>query len=249
MPHQPYVNGSYCKKCGDSVASDANYCQKCGTPISPDTASYDPAELVKDFYPTYMVTLVSIIQAAVLGYLLLAVYDQLRYIDAGTYDPYWTILILATFLLIVATWIQYTRAAIAMRFVPSTLDSLVPFFFGVSQALVIFSINLQHASWFYFACTLTSLVALSAYISVYRQLRQHQDRIENRAFLSRLQPTERIAIRWSMLRGAIFFSFGVIEALLALQSLLLATVVLAMNVAQIVIVRRWTEQIFGENAR
>ncbi len=75
MPQQPSVIGDSCKACGASIVSDANYCHNCGIPVSSETVPFDLTERVTTFYPTYMVTLISIIQAAALGYLLLAVLD------------------------------------------------------------------------------------------------------------------------------------------------------------------------------
>jgi len=191
-----------------------------------------------DFYPTYMVTLISIIQAAALGYLLLAVRDQLSQAFAGTYDPLWTIFIVAMFIMIVATWLQYTRGVIAARFVPSTIGAVIPFLFGVTQALVIFCITLQQVAAFYFAFFLNALVGFVQSVSFVREVKLNQDCIENRVLLSRLGPTFRTTVRMMGARA-------VIEALFRLNSLVLAVILLASNVVMIVGVHRNTNEMLG----
>lgn len=193
-----------------------------------------------DLYPTYMITLISIIQAAALGYLLLAANDQLSYIIAGTYDPIWTILIVGMFVMIVATWAQYGSMVLVLRLVPSTMDALVPFCLGVTQALAIFSIIHQQIAWFYFAMSLNSIVLLSAYISVFREARLQQDRVENRTLVELAGTYPRTTKLVAVARSVIFFSFGVAETLLKLNSLYLAIFVLVMNVVLFVGSQRTT---------
>ncbi len=149
------------------------------------------------------------------------------------------------FIMIIATWVQYTRPIIIARLLPSTIDAAIPFFFGVTQALIIFSITLQQVAWFYFAFSLNALVGFASFVSTVRELKQHEDRIENKFILARARPSIRMNTRMIVLRSVIFFSFGMIETLFKLQSLFLAVVVLAMNIVMIIAVHRSTEQALG----
>ncbi len=128
----------------------------------------------------YYVTLFSIIQASALGYLLLVVKDQLVSIINSTYEPLWTILIIATFLMIIAIWINYTFPAPAFRRLNTTLDALIPFCFGVAQALAIFSISLQQLAWYYFSFSLLALVGLAQCRNTFREARLDLDIEQNR---------------------------------------------------------------------
>jgi hypothetical protein len=233
---------NYCPHCGAQADLDAKYCKNCGKLISVSGAPFDPADQVKDFFPTYMVTLISIIQAAALGYLLLAANDQLSYIIAGTYDPIWTILIVGMFIMIVATWFQYSQLVMMLRLVPTTLGALVPFCFGVTQALVIFSIVHQQIAWFYFAMTLNALLGFSSYVVYLREAKLEEDRIENRILLERMGADPRRIEFMTVLRSTIFFSFGVAEALFKLESLFFAFVVLALNIIMIASVHRLSKK-------
>jgi hypothetical protein len=158
MSEPPPTTPNHCGKCGASAYPGANYCQNCGKSISLSDEPFDIEERLIDIYPTYMVTLISIIQAAALGYLLLAAKDQLSNAVTSAYDPIWTILIIGMFVMIVATWIQYSHAVLTLQLTPTTLGALVPFLFGVTQALAIFSINLQQSALFYFSMSLTPLL-------------------------------------------------------------------------------------------
>lgn len=255
MSEQSPSSFNYCEKCGVSTYPDAKYCHNCGTPISLSDAptpqhvtlptpkisrsrlgfnAQDRFRLVsqdrlRDFFPTYMVTLVSIIQTAMLGYLLLAANDQLSHVLAGTYAPIWTVLIIAMFFYIVAIWMLYARSMIMLRQIPTVVDDLVPFCLGVTQALAIFSITLQQIAWFYFAVSLSSVVVLVGYTQLWRQLRL-QDNPENRLILEALGTYPRYANSLAITYFAIFLSFGVTETLLKLNLLFLAFVVLAMFV-------------------
>jgi hypothetical protein len=244
MSEPPPTTPNHCGKCGASAYPGANYCQNCGKSISLSDEPFDIEERLIDIYPTYMVTLISIIQAAALGYLLLAAKDQLSNAVTSAYDPIWTILIIGMFVMIVATWIQYSHAVLTLQLTPTTLGALVPFLFGVTQALAIFSINLQQSALFYFSMSFNALVGLSSYISMFREARLHQDRAANRLFLERAGTYPRNIERTTVARFAIFLSFGVTEALFKLNSLYLAIVVLVMNVMMLVVIHRNMNRMF-----
>ncbi len=244
MSERPPTSFDYCRNCGASLRADAMCCQNCGMSLSLSDAAFNPQPPVMDLYPTYMITLTSIIQAAALGYLLLAVQAQLSYIVTGGYDSLWTVLILAMFLIIVATWVQYGSAVLAARLVPTTVDALIPFCFGVTQALIIFSINMHQLTWFYFAFAANAIVGSSAYIWMTRRYELYSYRAENRIAFENAKPFIQNARRFSIIRIVIFFSFGVAEALLSLNSLLLAIIVLVMNVLQLVLVDQNTKKLW-----
>ncbi len=244
MSEPPPISFDYCEKCGAWVHPDATFCRNCGTSISLSDPVVDHQNRVMDLYPTYMITLTSIIQAAALGYLLLAVQGQLSYIITGGYDSLWTVLIFAMFLIIVATWVQYGSAVLAARLIPTTVDALIPFCFGVTQAFVIFSISMHQLAWFYFAFAANAIVGSSAYLWMSRQYQVYDYRAENRIAFENAKPFIENARRFSSVRVVIFFSFGVTEALLRLNSLLLAIVLLAMNVLQLILVDQNTKRLW-----
>jgi len=189
-----------------------------------------------DYMPTYYVTLVSIIQSIALGLLFAALFNEVSGITRGTFDPIWTILIIGTFFLIISIWITYTRTVPAMRVIPQTLDAIVPFFFGLTQALAIFCISLHEIAWFYFSLSSCAVVAILQYIHSFRQARLHYEK--NREFLEKMGPWDRKAILMAVIRGSIFIIFGLSEAFFELKSLYFAIFFLLINVLLIMFLHR-----------
>jgi ribosomal protein L40E len=226
---------SRCEKCGVSVSREALYCQRCGEKILRSQSSHYPADRVADFFPTYYITLISIIQVTAFGYLLLVAKDQLSSILASTYDPLWTVLIVGMFIMIAATWMNYTHYVTSLKLTPSSLDALIPFCFGATQALVIFSISLQQLAWVYFAMAANAMVAISQTYFTVRQVRLHQEYEENRAWVEKSGALSTLK-RWFAVRLLIFLFFGIVEALLNLHSLFLAVVYLALCIMSFVFV-------------
>ncbi|MGZ8886302.1 MAG: hypothetical protein ACXW1O_07010 [Halobacteriota archaeon] len=198
--------------------------------VSRSEAAHPPVDRVAEFFPTYYVTLISIIQVTAFGYLLLVAKDQLSSILAGTYDPLWTVLIVGFFIMIVATWMSYTHYVTSLRLTPSSLDALIPFCFGATQALVIFSISLQQLAWFYFAMVANAMVAISQTYVLKREVGLHQEYEAHRVWIEKSGSLSGLP-RWFAVRLLLFLSFGVAEALLNLQSIFLAIVYLALCVA------------------
>jgi hypothetical protein len=189
-----------------------------------------------DYMPTYYVTLVSIIQSIALGLLFAALFNEVSGITRGTFDPIWTILIIGTFFIIISIWITYTRTVPAMRVIPQTLDAIIPFFFGLTQALAIFCISLHEIAWFYFSLSSCAGVAILQYIHSFRQARFHYE--NNREFLEKMGPWDRKAIMMAVIRGSIFIVFGLSEAFLKLKSLYFAIFFLLINVLLIIFLHR-----------
>ncbi len=229
-----------CENCGVLIYPDAKYCQNCGALISPTSitrhSKMSPSIIDKlvDFNPTYYVTFISIIQSAALGFLLLALLDQLSSISKGNFDPIWLILIISLIFFIAAIWIAYTRQIIVFNLIPQTLDGLIPFCFGVTQALAVFSISLHELSWFYFSLTSIAIVGFIQYVHVFREARLHYER--NKDALELFGDWDRKAKLMAVFRGLIFLAFGVSEAFLDLHSILLASITLVLNALVIIII-------------
>jgi hypothetical protein len=184
---------------------------------------------VVEFSPTYFITFASIIQAAVLGYLLIVIKDQITDISRGIYDPLRAILIAAMFLMIVLIWMNY-YAITMLRFTPSTYDALILFCLGLIQAIAIFCIGLQKVGWYYFSIGLVALMALAAYVFGAREAHLDDD---NRALLARMDAYVYRAIPLAVVSVLIYFAFGVSEVLFYLNSLFFALFNLASNVFRI----------------
>jgi hypothetical protein len=94
-------------------------------------------------------------------------------ITRGTFDPIWTILIAGMFFIIMSIWITYTRLTSVMRVIPETMDGVIPFFFGLSEAISIFLLTLHELAWFYLSMSACAGIAIVQYIHSFRQIRLH----------------------------------------------------------------------------
>ena len=240
MPKNSSSEVNYCEKCGESVNREALYCQRCGEMISRNEAFHRPADHGVEFMSNYLITLISIIQATVFGFLLLVAKDKFSSILAGTYNPLWTPLIVGMFLMITLLWINYIHYASSLRLKPRSSTALISFCFGATQAFAIFSISLQQLAVFYFAMAANALLAILQTFSTFREARLHQEYEENRAYIEN-NPLS-ILKWWYATRGLIFIFFG-IAALFNLYSLLLAIVFLALCVMSFIFVGRGAKQI------
>src|SRR6267142_166207 len=93
-------------------------------------------ERARDAHATVYLTLKSIVQGAVLAYLL-------SFISLHSSNIRITGWILAsvTFLLVIITWNEYVMGVIAFRWVPDLVDASIPFMLGASQYLLVKAIS------------------------------------------------------------------------------------------------------------
>jgi hypothetical protein len=88
------------------------------------------------------VTLISIIQGGAFGYwvdVLDRMTDQGRNLTNINFESW--LLILLAFILIVTVWNEYMMGATIFNWIPSLMDALIPFIIGVTEILVILSIE------------------------------------------------------------------------------------------------------------
>ncbi len=193
-------------------------------------------ERLLDYMPTYYVTLVSIIQSIALYFLFAALLEELSSISTSSFDPIWITLIIGLFFIIISIWITYTRLTSVMRIIPQTLDGIIPFFFGLTEVIPIFCINLHVLSWFYLSMSACSFVSIVQYAHSFRQARMHME--FNQEFIQKMTPWQPRAILMSGIRGLIFIAFGLIEVFLSLHSLIIACIFLLLNIVLIFFIHR-----------
>lgn len=136
-------------------------------------------------------TLISIVQGAILGYLLSFV-DAHR--NIGTIG--W-LLASITFIIVVLTWNEYVMGVITFDWVPDLLDSFIPFSLGISQYLLVNTIRDNPTNWF-FAQAVFSAVTFTAFLNMYVKARR--DRGHNTAILHALG----IFVRFSIIYPIIY---------------------------------------------
>ena len=106
---------------------------------------------VKEHFPTVLLTLLSIVQALALELLWSALQET-----RPLFELTWTALtgwtqITATVLGIVLIWVVYASNAMRFRWVPTTSDSVYPFFIGLMEFMQIEYLGTENlGQWFFF---------------------------------------------------------------------------------------------------
>ncbi len=234
MPeHSPEATVSYCRNCEATLPLDANYCHNCGKAVSAVDAHRAHVHRVVEFVPTYYITVMSVIQSAALGYLLISIKGGVANMVAeGVYDLVYIVQIAATFLVIVAVWHEYMIGISSFRNIPKTPDAMIPFLLALVQGGMIYGIDFRNNTWWYFSFSLVCFVGFLSYFNMYRQAKKVPEK--NRFILELLGSTPRVNEIGTLGFGAIIFSFGVFELIWKMNSLYFAIAALAVPIIWIV---------------
>lgn len=137
----------------------------------------------KEHLPAVLLTLVSIVQALSLELLWGAVRER-ESLYAGDFAALveW-VQITATFLGILVIWLTYASQVMRFRWVPSTLDSVFPFFAGVLEFTMIEVQGVDRLCWWFLA--LAAVYALMVWIGQHTMRRARLDG-ENDDFFRRV---------------------------------------------------------------
>ena len=103
----------------------------------------------KEHFPTVLLTLLSIVQALALE-LLWSHLDTAPYLYRADWTAvvYW-IQVLATFVGLMLIWVVYASNVMRFRWVPTTMDSVTPFFIGLLQFMMIASLGPDAVGWWF----------------------------------------------------------------------------------------------------
>ena len=143
----------------------------------PASPCYDDAvtRFKEHFTPVYL-TLISIIQASVLGYMMVYIHDPRAELTVWT-----SVRLLGSFLYVVAMWYAYTCGAIAFRRVPGLADAIIPFTLGAFEFLAV-----RSAGSIFWWSLCNAGFALTGAISYVHQFRSATRQPENALTLHRL---------------------------------------------------------------
>jgi hypothetical protein len=133
-----------------------------------DRARIESLKRARESHLTVYLTLTSIVQGAVLAYLLSFISQH-----GAAFGVIGWILTSVTFLLVVVTWNEYVMGVITFRWVPDLVDSAIPFLFGASEYLLINRLSDDLTRWV-FAFIVFSSVSLLAFRNMYGKAR-HED--------------------------------------------------------------------------
>jgi hypothetical protein len=125
-----------------------------------------------DQFPMVLLTLLSIVQALALEFL----WDNLRH-RSDLYDYSWIALlgwlqIAASLMGIILIWLTYTGMVMRFRWTPSTADSILPFFVGLTEFLLIDMMGPGKFGHWMIVLTLVFAMMIVVSHSVFRRARQ-----------------------------------------------------------------------------
>jgi hypothetical protein len=223
---------NYCRNCKTPADFGAKYCKNCGKRLSSNDTPRDYFARMVDFGPVAGITLYSIIQAAAVGYLLVVVRGQINRLAEGTSDQIYAILIFASFLVILVIWLETVMVTQSFRFPTDFWFTILPFFMGLAEFLLILSIELQNVAWWYFSLSIVTCVAFLTFVHSYHQARLFDE--ENRVVFEKLGGSVQTTEISILVVTSIYFSFGVLESILKLNSVFVALVALAIIIAWLV---------------
>lgn len=226
----PSESAGYCRNCEATIYGDANYCQTCGIALSPDDARRDLVYRTIEFFPTWYVTLMSVIQSVALGYLLVSIKDRVAtMVSAGSIDLIWIMLITITFGLIVLVWFDYMIGINTLLYLPKLPDAVIPFLLALTEGFMINSISFAWVSWWYFSFGATLIVAFLALFNMYRQARKHYER--NKLVLELAGKTPALTEVTTLVIAALVISFGAAESVWTMNSIAFAAITLLVMLA------------------
>jgi hypothetical protein len=141
-----------------------------------------------------------------LAYLVTVVDEELSAFRAANW-----VLVVTTFLVIVAAWHEYMTAVTVFVWIPRLRDSLIPFLLGGSELLLIRSLKREdELEWSFFALGLIALVTLAAFINMYRSAAAEED--INTRLLVKMRFYQWLNLAFVASAVVFFFAFGAVEA-------------------------------------
>ena len=162
-----------------------------------------------NFFPSYYMTLISIIQATALGYLL---YNVSQQVTAVFSDFPLLLIYLITFFVIMIVWYEYMMGSASLRWMPTILDSVIPFTLGIGQFSLILAVYNKLYCWWYFSLSFVCFVSFFAYLNMYVGANKLSEYNKiNAMVLDELKNYPKINYSFTLGYLIVFFCFGYIE--------------------------------------
>jgi hypothetical protein len=128
-----------------------------------------------EIFPIYYMTLMSIIQATALSYIVFSmksnIFDCMFDGDLNTialnFNPISLLMFVNSVLIIICVWSEYMIGFFTYRWLPSLSDSFFPFFLGFSEYMFIFSMDHKSPFSWYISVAFTCFVGLFSYLNRY----------------------------------------------------------------------------------
>lgn len=139
----------------------------------------------KEHLPHVLLTLLSIIQALALELFWSELQDlnglfELSWLSISTWTQ-----VAATFLGILVIWVVYATTVMRFSWVPSISDSVVPFFVGLLQFILIESLGVENAGAWFFSLAIILVIMHGESHMIMRRARRDPDNAE---FFEQINP-------------------------------------------------------------
>jgi hypothetical protein len=138
----------------------------------------DAVTRVERAFPTLYLTLISIIQGAVLGFMVARVGSALN--ERALTTPQW-FLVAVSFVGIVAVWNEYMMGSSVFRWIPDLYDSFLPFLLGAAQFAAVLATTTRRPMdviWWPAAMSAFYLFGILAFANMFNKTDKH-DRSRN----------------------------------------------------------------------
>ena len=130
-----------------------------------------------EIFPLYYMTLMSIIQATALSYIVFSMksnifdcmFDGHLNTIALNFNPISLLMFINSVLIVICVWSEYMIGFFTYRWLPSLSDSFIPFFLGFSEYMFIFSMDNRSPFSWYISVAITCFVGLFSYLNRYRK--------------------------------------------------------------------------------
>lgn len=138
----------------------------------------DIVERIKSQFSAAYLTLISMIEASILGFLIYRydVTSKLVYINISTPD---NIVILCeyttVFLTIVAVWGEFVMGSMLFKWIPGIADAFIPFVMGITQVGTVFFIGYDLSSYWLFSLASMCIVSWWAYRNMYQKSERNRE--------------------------------------------------------------------------
>jgi hypothetical protein len=157
---------------------------------------------VKDEFPSVYLTLISIIQASVVGYLIITMQTHWGKLTLTNWMPP-----VATFLLIITVWNEYMMGSTTFRWIPRLKDSFLPFALGISEIYVVSNIVEYLYSWC-FSTSVFSFIGFLAFLNMFHSAKRHP---ENDPIFERIGKLEKMTKICAFSLAIVFALLGIIS--------------------------------------
>jgi hypothetical protein len=177
----------------------------------------------KEYFPTVLLTLLSIVQALALELL----WSHLRE-TTYLFNPSWIsaiswMQIFATFLGLVLIWVVYANNVMRFRWVPVTSDSVYPFLIGLIEFMLIEYLGPDEIGLWFMCMAL--IFGMMIWVAHAHMRRARQD-VDNEVFFSSYEPATlrdfypHITVVCALVSGGIYLLISRDQSLLAMLSVL-----------------------------